>query len=121
MKSIGLENMGTRARFMPFFIMLAILGILLIGSFITPLRLVLDNVFENFEDNAINNGDPKLSCTNSDSYWYIKSTCFTLGGFMVIFVLYILYQWVTAMTNGSKKNGPVFAPRYRKIQAALQQ
>lgn len=116
-----LRNIGTRARFVPFWIMLAVLGILLAGSFITPIRIVLDDAFDRIESSAIDNNTPLLSCTNSNASGIMKATCWSLGGFMVVFILYLLYQWITAMINGAKAKGPVFAPRLRRVQQALQQ
>ena len=95
------------ARFMPFWIMLGLLGVLLIGAYITPFKIVLDDIFRNMNSNA----DSKLTCTDPDAYWYIKSTCFTLGGFMVVFILYLLYNWVSAMVNGARHPGRIFSAR----------
>lgn len=103
--------MNKKGRFMPFWILFGLLGIFLIGSFITPFKIVLDDVFENIETNSVNEADTKLSCTSDDAYWFMKATCFTLGGFMVIFVLYLLYQWVSAVTAGSMFPGPILSPR----------
>lgn len=116
-----MKDIGKRGRFMPFWILFGIMGVLLIGSQITPLRIVLDDSFERIEDAAIANDNPKLSCTSEEASGIMKATCFSLGGFMVIFILYVLYSWITAMVNGAKKNGPVFAPRLRKMQAALEE
>jgi len=115
-----MKNIGRRARFMPFWILLGVMGILLIGSQITPLRIVLDDSFERIEESATANGTPELSCTDPSASGIMKATCFSLGGFMVVFILYLLYSWVTGMINGAQKKVPVFAPRLRRMQAALE-
>lgn len=112
--------MNTKARFTPFWVMLGILGILLLGSFITPFKIVLDDTFHRIESNAIINDTPTLSCSNPDSEWYIKSTCFTLGGFMSVFIIYVLYNWVSGMVAGAKSPTAIFSPRYNQMQQALE-
>lgn len=112
--------MNKKGRFVPFWVMFGILGVLLIGSFITPFRIVLDDVFLNIEDNAAANGTPLLSCTDPAASGIMKATCFSLGGFMVIFVLYALYYWVSGMTAGAKSPTPVFSRRLSAVQAALE-
>ncbi len=115
------NNKNKKARFMPFWILLGLLGILLIGSFITPLRIVADDIFLRIESNAIENETPGLSCTNPDAPGWFKATCFTIGGILII-VIYILYQFVTAMINGSQSKVSLLSLRYRRqqqLQAAL--
>jgi len=107
-----------KGRFAPFWVFLAILGILLIGSFITPFKIVLDDTTDRLDSNAINNGNT-LSCSNPDSPWFIKSTCVTLQGFMVIFVLYLLYKWINGMYTGAKSKEAVFSPRYEQMKESL--
>lgn len=115
-----MKDIGKRARFMPFWIMLGILGLLLIGSFITPMKITLDTAFENIEDSATANGTPKLSCLSSEASGIMKATCFSLGGFVLV-IIYMIYQWVTGMIAGSKAKGAIFAPRLRRMQQALEQ
>ncbi len=114
-------NKNKHGRFMPFWIMLGVLGVLLIGSFITPIRIVLDSAFENIEESAVANGTPELSCTNPNANPLLKATCFSLAGFLVLFIFPVLYSWITGMVNGSKAKGAVFAPRLRQMQAALEE
>ncbi len=109
---IHADKSGRFALFWAFF---GVLGILLIGSFITPMQIVLDDVFRNIDDNATNNGNT-LSCSNVNAPNYIKATCFTLGGFIVMFILYILYYWVSGMIEGAKKRTPVLSQRYNQFQ-----
>jgi hypothetical protein len=113
--------MNKNARFKFFWVLFAILGILLIGALITPFRITLDNIFTRIEMNAIDNGTPELSCTSPNASGIMKATCFTLGGFLTMFILYLLYHWVSGMINGAKARGPVFAPKYKKMQEALEQ
>ena len=114
-----MESINKKGGFKPFFILFGILGILLIGIMITPLRLVLDDSFERIEESALANGTPELSCTNPNASGLMKGTCFTLGGFMVVFILYILYSWVNGMVAGAKSPRPIFSPRYKQQQAQL--
>lgn len=106
-----------RGRFIPFWVFLGVLGVLLIGSFITPIRIVLDDSFSRIESSATANGTPLLSCNNPNASGIMKATCFSLGGFMVIFIMYGLYVWISGMVAGAKKPGAIFAPRYRQLQA----
>lgn len=109
-----------RGRFAPFWVMLGVLGILLIGSFITPLRIVLDDSFARIESSAIDNGNPALSCTDSSASGIMRATCFTLGGFMVMFILYALYYWTAGMVAGAKSPTAVYSKRLSQAQAALE-
>lgn len=115
-----LRKINKKARFAPFWIMLAIFGILLLGAFITPIKIMLDDIFLRFETNATANGDSKLGCSDADAYWYIKSTCFVLGGTLVLFILYVLYTWLTAMVNGAKSPDAIFAPKLKQMQRDLE-
>lgn len=108
-----------RGKFAPFWVILGILGIFLLGSFITPFRIVLDDSFERWENNAIAEGDTNLSPSNPDAHWWVKSTAFVLGGFMAVFVLYGLYNWISGMVNGARSSEPVFSKKYRALQQAL--
>lgn len=110
-----------KARFAPFWILFGLLGVLLLGVMITPFKITLDDTFDRMDNNAIANGDTTLSCSDPNAKWYIKSTCFTLGGFMSIFIIYVLYSWVSAMYNGSKSKTAIFSPRYKAMQRALEQ
>lgn len=114
------------ARFAPFYIMFAVLGILLLGSFITPFRIVLDNIFNNIQNTADAEqaaGNPNyanLSCTDPSASGIMKATCFSLGGFMVIFVLYGLYYWISGMVAGAQSPTPVFSNRLNAISRSLE-
>lgn len=110
-----------RGTFKPFWVLLALMGIMLIGSFINPIKITQDFIFQNIEDNAEANGTPEFSCTSPEAKPLMKATCFTLGGTLVFFVLYLLFMWISGMVAGAKANKPVFAPRYRQMQAALEQ
>lgn len=118
--------MNKKGRFAPFWIILAVLGILLIGSFITPFRIVLDDIFENIQDNADAEeaaGNPNfanLSCTDANASVLMKGTCFTLGGFMVVFILYVLYTWISGMVAGAGARTPVYGNKLNAYRAALE-
>jgi len=116
MKSLLTNKQG---RFAIFWILLGILGVLLIGSFITPINLVLDNTFNNMEESAIANGN-HLSCTDSEAPPLMKATCFTLGGFLVMFIFYLLYSWISGMINGATAPSAIFSPRYKAMQRSLE-
>ncbi len=109
-----------KARFAPFWILLGVLGILLLGSFIPVFQISLDDVFSNIQDSADANGQPELSCTSSEASGIMKATCFTLGGFLFMFIVYSLFYWISGMVAGAKAKGPVFSPKYREAQAALE-
>jgi len=112
--------MNKNGRFAPFYVILGILGILLIGSFITPFKIVLDDIFGNIEESATANGNPALSCTDPSASGIMKATCFTLGGFMVVFILYTLYYWISGMVAGAKSPTPVYSSKLNMYKAALE-
>ena len=103
--------MNKSARFVPFWVMFGVLGILLIGSFITPFKIVLDDIFRNIEINSSSNGTPTLSCKDPSATNIMKATCFSLGGFMFLFVGYLLYNWVSGMLTGAISPTPIISRR----------
>lgn len=109
--------MNKKGRFPIFWVLFGLMIVLFVGSFITPFKYVLDNVFSNMNSNP----NALLRCGSEDSLWYIKATCFTLQGFMIIFISYLLYVVVQAMINGATSKTPILSNRYRQRQSALQQ
>ncbi len=108
-----------KARFIPFWILFCILGLLLLGAMISPMKYVLDDAFRNIEENAVNNGND-LSCSNPNAPGWFKAVCFSLQGYVAMFFLYLIYMWVTSMTNGAKSKTAVFAPRLEAQRRALE-
>lgn len=108
--------MNKKGGFAPFWIMFGIFGVLLLGAFIVPFMITMDNSFRMFNSNP----DASLTCNSENSAWHIKATCFTFQGMMPVFIIYVLYKWISGMINGSRAKGAIFAPRLREMERALE-
>lgn len=104
---------NNKGKFAPFWIMLGIFFILFIGALITPFKYVLDEVFKDMNSNS----NVSLRCNNPDAVWYVRATCFVLQGFMIVFILYLLYSVIDFISKGVTTKTPVISQRYNQIRS----